>query len=361
MRNDILQQHMEQQVQQLAGFMDKPLGDDALFYHFQIARTLATAQVGQSEFAIKNSDPQAEGQIVLELPAQPFIARTEEIQTALQTLSGSGVLRRGDIDSGQMPIFNTHNQVLVGADTIPHLKIDGENKIIHVRRDLGAPVFGGYFSCPGGVVTESPSRTHIKEINEELGLIVEEFGRYHLLLLSHRGETGISVAEKAAQIETLREHASARYPNFDASKDITVTTIKCADVSYAAWKPVQIVTRWLGEEVDRFAALPTLVPSRSAMVLLSPIRIPERVTGLSVMADLREGKNCFMVDAEKFVPKVGRDMQAFTPAEMLTIRDKGFYFDNLNIFCAGTELAPDRSPVKHVMVIKSPEGILAPL
>jgi len=319
------------------------------------------SQVTPDQFAITGSA------IGLRIPLQPFVSKNETSHASLlrvmrrtsrSIISAFAYPRRKDIDSGNLAMFERGQGMLVGSDFILHLDIDGERKIIQTQRDLEAPIFPGFWSCAGGYATESPSRTGIKELNEETGIVLDNGKNEPLayLLLRAEGQTGQSIQEKAQSIDVLRTYLTRRYPgSFDPQRAIQVKVLDLAPVAYKHWQPVQITITDDGRTVDTLEALPSLSPSRSSLTLLRPYALPKYDSRHPALAALQEGKNCFIADLEFG----GRNIHPFSLPEMAAIQQAGKYFDNVLNFLHQTQMLKGITPARQVLA-RTNEGKLAP-
>ncbi|MDD2326213.1 MAG: hypothetical protein PHW63_09485 [Alphaproteobacteria bacterium] len=316
--------------------------------------------LGGEQYAVTGTD------VALRIGLQPFASKNEQALKALCAhkrytigrTTMAGFPMRSAIDNGSFPMYDRGHGMLVGSDIILHLDIDGERKIIQTQRDLEAPIFPGFWSCAGGYATESPSRTGIKELNEETGIVLDNGKNEPLayLLLRAEGQTGQSIQEKAQSIDVLRTYLTRRYPgSFDPQRAIQVKVLDLAPVAYKHWQPVQITITDDGRTVDTLEALPSLSPSRSSLTLLRPYALPKYDSRHPALAALQEGKDCFIADLEFG----GRNIHPFSLPEMAAIQQAGKYFDNVLNFLHQTQMLKGITPARQVLA-RTNEGKLAP-
>lgn len=324
--------------------------EDPYFFRFQPLYG-CVAQPLQAVESYRVIDGQ---QICLRLCEQPFVSKNDNALQALCALDGIELSKRvsgeyptrKQIDTGAYDMFKKKGGVIVSSDTILHLHIDGELKIVQTMRDAEAPIYPNYWSCAGGYATESPSRTAIKELNEETGIVIDRGPAkpYGYLLFSLAGETGISITDKAETMDKLRKILSLRYPSsFDPERTIEMLPIELEKVNYPSWSPSKVVTLSPKSGVcDYFEALAVMLPQRSTLTFLRPVKVPSHAKGLPELSELKEGVNCFFADLE-----FQRVIHPFNKAEIALIHQSRKYFDSLNCFIAKTGLIDGIKPASR--------------
>lgn len=327
--------------------------ESPLFFHFHVDHLCPVIRTLGGQ-CILGGGKESDNRLIVSLKPQPFVCKDERIREALVNIDArkGGIaldradypLRR-DYELAETSRYLSLGDVILGSDVVLHLNIDGEKKILHVQRDAKAPTFPFYWTTLGGIVTEEPSRTALREFNEEMGILLEHGSEYLLVLGRYLNETGMGEWEKERQIVTLKDQAAARYENFDILRGVRLVCIDLEDVPYDAVEPVELVTKYGDEVVDATRGYITLSPQRSVVVVERPLALPSYVDGIPALGSLMDGKNCFFVEAE-----FGLVSAPLTLPQMAYINREGKFLDHYRAFLEGTKMLDGVKPVRGLKI-----------
>jgi hypothetical protein len=117
------------------------------------------------------------------------------------------------------------------------------------------------------------------------------------------------------------------------------------EVPYNAVEPVELVTKYGNEVADTTMGFITLSPQRSVAVIERPLALPSYVEGIPALGYLKDGQNCFFVEAE-----FGLVSAPLTLPQMAYIHHKGKFLDHYRAFLEGTKMLEGVRPVQELKI-----------
>lgn len=218
------------------------------------------------------------------------------------------------------PTMNGKPLLIAGGDMGLSFQEKGQTRHVFLKRDLASPHSKGALCCPGGVMDHDPSYTTIKELNEELSVIVSQGDRHFVLFFHDRGQTGISAKDKAAL-------GALALQRIHPSHAIAPQQLELLDVELAPVVNPSIPQGTLTISVDtpegKVSAsgngIVIYKPATHGIALQKNMAMPTQGkvhgTGEPIdLSQLEQGSNLFMADTES--PHFAREVYALSKEEV---------------------------------------------